>query len=708
MDNPPRTPDAAVTSTQPRTPPSQDRPRQGVLAGRRVSAQPEHGQPLSVRESRAATGSVSLPSDHSSVRLRLAASTSATAGESEPLSPPPGQASARTPSPGPSRPGAAGALPAWMEAFLETTTPEPDVIKLPWLTEDLDEKRQALDRRAAEFQRRNDVAPELKQGLSAAIGIVSEVEQDTLKVDELLTGIHTRLLSSDEWNELRTTYNQQHRNLPHYRAELQAKLGPLTAAGALRPEDAKLLEESLQRLADNHEYLYTDEPPWADVCRRFETRLPGGHGRNAVVYSSVLPPTVFAAHLPQTANANAGTGEPRSTPCRQISDLELTTLANYGDSQLFSALRHGVIHAEDITPGRLAKLPDAELRSLAGELLIPRLDVTEEARSHAQLVDDHCREIRVSGPNAPANAEEMRREACKNMARQAITVTLVVDPEKLDPALDGETPKLNLFNIALLTQDDLSKYGDQQAAFEYFNQPIGQRTPVALRVRDQAGAPHTVIAEVQVRQFALPMGEERLKLEPGASAMQASAVERLLGPPESANLGGDVRAGVDAARARIATWRGELAALNREASQWAQEHAPTEMQRRTMDMLSSRAYGLNQAERRANALEEAGQQLKAMWAKERDWPSGIDAGSKAAARLALVGYLMGDETPVLSCVQGKGFTRAMDPEIKCLATVADNNDGHLPPVDQDAAEWGQARDAFANPSDKRPVAAAGR
>ena len=278
MDNPPRTPDAAVTSTQPRTPPSQDRPRQGVLAGRRVSAQPEHGQPLSVRESRAATGSVSLPSDHSSVRLRLAASTSATAGESEPLSPPPGQASARTPSPGPSRPGAAGALPAWMEAFLETTTPEPDVIKLPWLTEDLDEKRQALDRRAAEFQRRNDVAPELKQGLSAAIGIVSEVEQDTLKVDELLTGIHTRLLSSDEWNELRTTYNQQHRNLPHYRAELQAKLGPLTAAGALRPEDAKLLEESLQRLADNHEYLYTDEPPWADVCRRFETRLPGDTG----------------------------------------------------------------------------------------------------------------------------------------------------------------------------------------------------------------------------------------------------------------------------------------------------------------------------------------------------------------------------------------------------------------------------------------------
>ena len=97
-------------------------------------------------------------------------------------------------------------------------------------------------------------------------------------------------------------------------------------------------------------------------------------------------------------------------------------------------------------------------------------------------------------------------------------------------------------------------------------------------------------------------------------------------------------------------------------------------------------------EKNARALEQAGQQLKDLWAEQEKWPTGADAYG-AAARLALVAYLMG-ETPVLSCPSGRDYNKRLDAEVKVLATVTDCRGGQVPPPDLDTDVWDTARAAF--------------
>ena len=97
-------------------------------------------------------------------------------------------------------------------------------------------------------------------------------------------------------------------------------------------------------------------------------------------------------------------------------------------------------------------------------------------------------------------------------------------------------------------------------------------------------------------------------------------------------------------------------------------------------------------DRQARALEQAGRQLKALWAEHNRWPAGADA-YPAAARLSLVAYLMG-ETPVFSCASGRDCNKRLDTEAKILATVTDCQGGQVPPADLDTGIWDTARAAF--------------
>ena len=89
---------------------------------------------------------------------------------------------------------------------------------------------------------------------------------------------------------------------------------------------------------------------------------------------------------------------------------------------------------------------------------------------------------------------------------------------------------------------------------------------------------------------------------------------------------------------------------------------------------------------------DAATQLKAVWAERGDRRGGGDP-YKVVSRLALVGHLMG-ETPLVNCKSGKDRTGQLDAEVKFLATVADQGDGRLPPVDEDMARWRAARTDF--------------
>ena len=75
------------------------------------------------------------------------------------------------------------------------------------------------------------------------------------------------------------------------------------------------------------------------------------------------------------------------------------------------------------------------------------------------------------------------------------------------------------------------------------------------------------------------------------------------------------------------------------------------------------------------------------------WPYAIESGRHVAARIALAGHLMG-MLPMVSCMSGEKIAARVDAEIKFLATVADSQDGRLPPVKQNREVWGAARRAF--------------
>ena len=70
----------------------------------------------------------------------------------------------------------------------------------------------------------------------------------------------------------------------------------------------------------------------------------------------------------------------------------------------------------------------------------------------------------------------------------------------------------------------------------------------------------------------------------------------------------------------------------------------------------------------------------------------IPVATMVASRLALIGHLMG-ETPVLRCVDSRGAAR-LDAEVKFLATVADSNEGRLPPLHERPDAWRSARVQF--------------
>ena len=52
------------------------------------------------------------------------------------------------------------------------------------------------------------------------------------------------------------------------------------------------------------------------------------------------------------------------------------------------------------------------------------------------------------------------------------------------------------------------------------------------------------------------------------------------------------------------------------------------------------------------------------------------------------------ETPVLSCFRGREFTGHLDSEVQILATVADGQDGHVPPAALDMSVWDPTRAVF--------------
>ncbi|MCY4563299.1 MAG: hypothetical protein OXE40_02330, partial [Gammaproteobacteria bacterium] len=365
--------------------------------------------------------------------------------------------------------------------------------RLPWLTLQEEAARRLFDAKVDELLDADGLTDRQTDSLYAIADILSHVEDETRSVDELLERARTGWLNSQDWRKLSSLLRSIRRDLHVYRSRLAAELGGLVEAGVLSAADATLARESLQRLAETHDYLTSSDLPWADLVRRIETRLPIGPGKPVAVDSRFVSGRLLRAGLadglPSDDSAEAW--------YRHVADLDQTNLANDLGEPLFSGLRHRVIGAPELEGGILTRLTDHELKALVGSLYIGEASVQLADTVRERQVAYCCGRIRSEPEFAEQCAEAMRTEACRGRARELAAMALVTDQQQLEWALGGQIARVRLFSISLLQADDFETWTAQRDALA----ELESGSPLELRVRGVTGEPCTVLANFEVRQI---------------------------------------------------------------------------------------------------------------------------------------------------------------------------------------------------------------
>ena len=476
------------------------------------------------------------------------------------------------------------------------------------------------------------------------------------------------------------------------------------------PDLESALFESFNRVVNDQ--------PWEAISKRVRTTVPDTGKESVVVESRIVPGKALAAHFAEDYASNGICSTDRMQ-YEHVPNLALTTLTNEKGKTLFSGLRHGVIDAYDIDGKRLARLPDAELRTMVGDLLVREGVVETGSEGRERTIDDLVTQIRSNPARATEFAETMRVLASRNMAREMAAAALVSNPEKFEKALAGETVDIGLSSTSLLTpdvlrhvtgmntRDERKMLSHQKAAFA----ELARGGAVELDVRDHEGRPRTVTANVSVRQFNFGVNAGAVQgLRLGSATLVPSRapgvrnlvgwgfamtdndpnLRKLLGPPGSGWLEGDV-----AARAHTMLERarelndGRLNDLDGELAR-AEPGSPNAVAaERERAAVTEQIATL---EKNARTLIQAARDVKTIW-ESKDYRRGGGDPFKMVSRLVLVSHLMG-ETPLFNCKSGKDRTGQLDAEVKFLATVADERDGRLPHVDREMERWRSTRGDF--------------
>ena len=454
-----------------------------------------------------------------------------------------------------------------------------------------------------------------------------------------------------------------------------------------------------------------NDQPWEQVTNRIHTSMPDEPNRGVTVESRIVPGKVLATHFAEDYPSN-GVNCADRTQYKHVPNLAQTTLTNGSGEVLFSGFRHGVLDSYDIDAEYLASLPDADLRTMIGDLLAREApaDGSREA-----FVEEQLALIRSDPRAAQRAAETMRVQASRGMASEMAVAALAADPEKLRNALDGETVDVALSSISLLTPDSLrtlggSARGNERAMLNHQTEALRQlaeRNPVELRVRDDDGSLRTVKVNVQLRQFnfgvnAGAVGRARVgpvsipSQTPGwrnlmgwGFAMERNnpQLQRLFGEANVRELGGDVADRLFLMRREAEHIAGEVDDIEDYIAM--QDGEGTSDLDQEAAMQRAELASLN---KRIESLDSAARQAKAIWASN-DYRRGGGDPYKMVSRLALVGHLMG-ETPLFNCKSGKDRTGQLDAEVKFLATAADESGGRVPAPDESMEAWRPVRNDF--------------
>lgn len=414
-----------------------------------------------------------------------------------------------------------------------------------------------------------------------------------------------------------------------------------------------------------------------DFCRQLHITLPVTSGTTATVYSKVLPGTILEAVSAEGCPADDGADASSIANYKRAPGLAHTSLQDDGGQLLFSALQHDVFTAKDVDALSLCRLSDVHLTSVVGELLVLEGSKTHGNKARARKIAEIRRVIKQGPGQAWPHAQVAKNRACAQMARATATAALVACPEKLHLALQGQTVDLPLFNISLLMPDEIEAWRYQAGAFEQ----LERDGPVELHVRDAEGARRKVQARIRVSQFMLSADMDELHAHESGSTDHPDV--KLLGDGTSLLPGGRLKARLDEIEGAACAMRLQCDGLEDLAPCFDDPRARIEFREDIARMQSEAERQTERLESIARTLDSAARQLKSMCRSNRICPAGPDTRNQAAARLALVGHLMG-EMPLLSCMSDNDLTSQLDVEIKFLASVAHRQDGRLPPLEPES------------------------
>lgn len=581
--------------------------------------------------------------------------------------------------------------------------------RVPWLAPERDAERQRTNR-FLEVLRRPIPYVLPWEGYYPAYCLVSAVEQDLLRARELLNKSQSELLSPTDWRTLSDILVWHQDKLAHYRDCLAYRLRSLSASAASSRECQRLAHDLQGRLGAAHACLLGPlDQDWHAICKRARSTLPvdaGAHaGKTVEVECRTVPGTALGASFAKGYEADDSRFGDTAMPGRlfdHVPGLAYAESANASGETLYCGLRHRFIDLTLLNCGFLKEAANAGDRDSVPEnrrQFLARLVRDLLAMEHWGGAARSMPEESVNGTRAVISfpgdgfgklaAAQMRCGARRVMVRELAVAALATDTLNRDRALDGERVDLRLLSIAMAFGERFESRlasgvrwdaCDQAVAFA----DLAIESPVQLRLRGPDGALRTVLANVRVRQFVFEPGG-LLKSSEGLATSLRTEWRRLIGPGDSRALGGDVKARIDAMRARMLVLDEEIVRSETTACPAGSGRSPTVSGSTEVgNRLARCKREADRLGRNARTLEEAGQQLKDTFAGWREGALGFrseqpDMKGEIVARLALIGYLMG-ETPVLSAA-----TCAAMCDIECktqfLAMVADNREGRLPPLE---------------------------
>ncbi len=581
-----------------------------------------------------------------------------------------------------------------------TTTSGPDdasiAVSLPWLTAQRQARAEHAQRRLEDVQRRLAGRP-VGESLSKALSLVTGAERDMRQIGQMLRKPQAGCASDLARRRRYWVQDLVARELPLARQSLADAFAVALGCNALLPKDLPLLDELYKRLDDAYDYVFSSGPPWSSQARQLQIQAcPETRSRVDLISYSASGKALRAlvTDNPETERASETFGPARYF---QAPGLELTGLCDSNFVTLFTGLRHGILHAHELSGDRLSiQADDDALRDLFRHY---RKNLSLQSSTQPAGID---RQVSDQAENDFLGVRTWPRQDLERLAlslqaeagRAALIdlarATLAVSPEHLRQAINGAEVRFTLFSIALLTPADVAAWRLQNNLFHHAD---SVRMQVAMP--EPGLAPATVNARCSVRQFALPAGNERLCLD-GCHGVGAAQLERLLGPLDCPNLGGDALQRVSAMRTEAAQLRKDLKALaHRQMLNKVQIAGRNDryLASASRTLTKAQAY-LERLQRAIRTIEQCGKYLKRVWPnKDGNWPAGCDVPRKVGGPLLLLGSCMG-EIPLLSCANGRDYSVRLQADAMLLAVIADKCGGYIESMAPAGANWEQARAAL--------------